>query len=79
MDVKLCIVIELLILYSLVYFMGFLKERLIFYKKKCATKVVWTCIHAYGGEWVKDKLVVASSSDMCTCTQSHEAHNHIIT
>ena len=22
----------------------------------CATKVVWTCIHAYGGEWVNRKL-----------------------
>ena len=20
----------------------------------CATKVVWTCIYAYGGEWVKN-------------------------
>ena len=31
MDVKLRILIELLILYSLLYFTGFLKERLIFY------------------------------------------------
>ena len=51
--------IELLILYSLVYFTGFLKERLICYDFFCATKVVWTCIHAYGGEWVIVSLLKA--------------------
>ena len=32
MDFKLCILLELLILYILVYFLGFFNERLIFYK-----------------------------------------------
>ena len=31
MDVKLCILMELLVLYSLVYFSGFLNKRLILY------------------------------------------------
>ena len=35
MDFKLCIPLELLILYILVHFWGFLKEQLIFYELFC--------------------------------------------
>ena len=61
-DVILRILIELLILYSLVYSTGFSEERLIFYDLFCATKVVWMCIHAYGGEWVKRSTNIRSSA-----------------
>ena len=46
-DVKLRILIELLILYSLVYLTGFLNKWLIFYDF-FATKVVLTFIREYG-------------------------------
>ena len=63
MDVKLRILLELLILYSLVYFMGFLNERLIFYDIFCdifcTTKVVWTLTAVSGlREAITDNIFV---------------------
>ena len=34
-------------------FCGIFERMVDFLRFFCATKVVWTCIHAYGGEWVK--------------------------
>ena len=61
MDVKLRILIELLICYSLVYFTGFLNKLLIFNDIFCSTKAVWTYIHMYSGEWVKGGACILRS------------------
>ena len=33
-------------------FYGIIERTVDFLQFFCTTKVVWTCIHAYGGEWV---------------------------
>ena len=42
----------------------------------CATKVVWMCIHAYGGEWVNADLFYLEQSSLhavdTLCTGGHQ-------
>ena len=44
------------------------KRTVDFLRFFCATKVVWTCIHAYGGEWVNYDLilVLVQKNDLST-------------
>ena len=35
-------------------FHGIFERTVDFLRFFCETKVVWTCIHAYGSEWVKE-------------------------
>ena len=35
---------------------------MIFYDFFGATKVVWTCIHAYGGEWVNNCITILATN-----------------